>query len=118
MQNKDHLIIEGLRKIIALKASLYRGLSDELKVAFPNIIPVVRPLIIELAETSKSINSYWVGGFASGEGSFGIYIYKSKTKLGEAVKIIFLISQHARDELLMRSLIEYFGCGNVIRKSR
>jgi len=42
MQNKEHLRIEGLRHILALKASLNLGLSVELKEAFPGIIPIGR----------------------------------------------------------------------------
>ncbi len=41
----EHLTIEGLIKILALKASLNLGLSENLKVAFPNVIPVKRPLV-------------------------------------------------------------------------
>jgi len=36
---KEHLKLEGLLKIVSLKASLNLGLSDKLKAAFPNIIP-------------------------------------------------------------------------------
>ena len=43
IQNKEHLTKEGLRKIVAIKANMNLGLSDELKTAFPNIIPVPRP---------------------------------------------------------------------------
>lgn len=45
MTNKEHLTLEGLRKIISIKASLNLGLSNELKTNFPTISPVVRPLI-------------------------------------------------------------------------
>jgi hypothetical protein len=43
--NKEHLTIEGLRKIIALKASFNLGLSEKLKLEFSNVIPVARPLV-------------------------------------------------------------------------
>ena len=39
MSRKEHLTIEGLHKIVAIKASLNLGLSEELKVAFTNVIP-------------------------------------------------------------------------------
>jgi hypothetical protein len=45
IQNKEHLTMEGLSKIVAIKASMNNGLPDELKAAFPNIIPAPRPLI-------------------------------------------------------------------------
>ena len=36
-------------------------------------------------------------------------------KIGYSVELTFSITQHYRDEQLMRSLIEYFGCGNVFK---
>ena len=41
--NKEHLTPEGLRKIIAIKASINNGLSEALKEAFPDIMPAMRP---------------------------------------------------------------------------
>jgi hypothetical protein len=43
--NKDHLTIEGLNKILNIKAVINKGLSKELIELFPNIIPVNRPII-------------------------------------------------------------------------
>jgi hypothetical protein len=43
IQNKEHLTMEGLCKIVAIKASMNNGLSDELKAAFQGITPVQRP---------------------------------------------------------------------------
>jgi hypothetical protein len=45
MNQKEHLTIEGLRKIVSLRASINRGLSEELRESFPGIIPVERPLV-------------------------------------------------------------------------
>jgi hypothetical protein len=44
---KEHLTIEGLRKLVAIKASMNNGLSDQLKAAFPDITPVARPLVVD-----------------------------------------------------------------------
>jgi hypothetical protein len=44
-REKEHLTETGLAKIVALKASMNRGLSLELKATFPKIIPVPRPLV-------------------------------------------------------------------------
>jgi hypothetical protein len=44
-------------------------------------------------------------------------MYKAKTNLGIAVKLVFQLTQHVRDEQLMRSFIDYFNCG-TISKSR
>jgi hypothetical protein len=39
---KEHLTKEGVREIVGLKANLNKGLSDELKAAFPDITPYSR----------------------------------------------------------------------------
>jgi hypothetical protein len=46
MEKKEHLTIEGVQKIINLKASVNKGLTDELKIAFPKTIPIQRPLVV------------------------------------------------------------------------
>lgn len=43
MANREHLTVEGLLKIVSIKASMNRGLSDKLKKAFPGINPEERP---------------------------------------------------------------------------
>jgi hypothetical protein len=43
MEQKEHLTGAGLGKIVAIKASM--NLGEELKVAFPEIIPVTRPVV-------------------------------------------------------------------------
>jgi len=53
MSNKDHLSIEGLYKVINLKASMNKGLSDFLKSEFKDFIPVERQII----NTEKNIAS-------------------------------------------------------------
>ena len=45
MRRKEHLTLEGLRQILAIKAAMNLGLSEKLKVAFPDVVPVVRPLV-------------------------------------------------------------------------
>ena len=45
MQRKSHLTIEGLRKIVAIKAAMNRGLSDVIQKAFPDVVRVTRPKV-------------------------------------------------------------------------
>jgi hypothetical protein len=49
VRNKEHLTEEGLKKIVAIKASINTGLSDQLKKAFPDIIPVKKPKVVDQA---------------------------------------------------------------------
>ncbi len=46
INNKEHLTLKGLQQIISLKASVNRGLTSEIIEAFPNVIPVDRPDIL------------------------------------------------------------------------
>lgn len=106
---KDHLTLDGLLKIVALKHSINWGLSEELKKAFPNIQEVERPLI----KDQKVTNYSWLAGFITGEGCFQIKSFKSNTKLGKTIRLMFTITQHSRDKDLMASLIDFLGCGNI-----
>ena len=94
--------MEGLTKLLAIRASLNLGLSTELKSEFAHIIPIARPLVPQ----TKTFDPYWLVGFTSAEGCFLIDVYKAQTKLGEAVKLVFQITQHYRDEELMDKLVE------------
>jgi hypothetical protein len=46
ISTKDHLSIEGLQKIINIKATMNKGLSDDLNSIFNNLNLVKRPLIL------------------------------------------------------------------------
>jgi hypothetical protein len=54
MLNRSHITEEGLKKIISLKASMNKGLSCSLKSAFPNVVPVPIPLVLNIS--SKAAN--------------------------------------------------------------
>jgi LAGLIDADG endonuclease len=71
--NKEHLIKDGLEKFVGIKASINKGLSDYLKLAFPNVIASEKSMEIDY----KIPNPQWLAGFATGEGCFFIKIYKS-----------------------------------------
>lgn len=113
IKNKSHLTEEGFKSIIGIKAFLNRGLNEELKATFPKNIPVERPVVVNQVITDPQ----WLAGFISAEGNFFLNVYKAKTKTGSGVKLVFRITQHIRDELLIRSFIQYFGCGKVYKKT-
>jgi hypothetical protein len=109
MQNKEHLKIEGLEKIIAIKACLNLGLSNELKLAYQNVLTTLeKPLI----EYPRKLDPYWIAGFASGDGCFFVRIGENKEyKTGLKVELKFIITQHVRDSELLQILIKNLGCG-------
>ena len=54
IEKNEHLTMDGFTKIIAIKVSINKSsLSDELKEAFPNIIPVNKRLITNKKNTSS-----------------------------------------------------------------
>ena len=112
MRNKEHLTKQGLDKLVAIRASMNLGLSELLKASFPLCEPVQEFSDRNLAPLNSKFNPQWVVGFTSAEGYFGVKLLSSSTiKTGKQVKLIFQITQHTRDELLLKSLIDYFGCG-------
>jgi len=110
MQRGEHLTAEGLQKIINIRASLNRGLTPLLLEAFPNTVALARPLL----PSSVKLDPQWVAGFTSGDGCFKISIRESKLhKTGSRVVLLFVVTQHVRDELLLKSLVDFFGCGQT-----
>jgi hypothetical protein len=43
MNKKEHLSMEGLRKIVSIRGAMYRGLTEVLINSFPGITPEARP---------------------------------------------------------------------------
>ena len=100
-----------MARIVAIRASLNRGLTDDLKAAFPNIVPVERPPV-----KNQRIDPNWLAGFTSGEGCFQVIVKPFKTMtLGFQVFLVFQLTQHYRDEQLLRSLAKLLKCGKVYK---
>ena len=114
VQNKEHFSKEGLKKIVAIKGSINLKLSNNLRNDFPDIVPVTIPKI----EDRKILNYNWIAGFTDAEGCFFIAHKKSQSsKLGETVWLRFILTQHSRDENLLRNFIEIFECGRFVTKN-
>ena len=110
MDRKEHLLSNGLQEIVNLKASLNFGLSEGLQELFPNTIPVPRSLV----DNMKLPHPQWLAGFASGEGCFAVSIRKSSAyKAGVQVLLRFSLTQHSKDEQLLKNFVDYLGCGKV-----
>jgi hypothetical protein len=85
-----------------------------LQIAFPDVIPKIRPLVV-----NKTIaDPQWLAGFASAEGCFFVGIHKSSTiKIKVNVQLEFNLTQHSRDDLLIKSFIEYLNCGKAYKNN-
>lgn len=115
MNCKEHLTIEGLRKIVAIKAVMNNGLNDVLKEAFPTVVPVERPEVI----LPESIIPEWLAGFVSGEGCFLIITFKSSTtNTGYGVALRFIITQDERDIELLKLVMKYMNFGVLAPTTR
>lgn len=64
---KGHLTEVGFNKILSFKSALNLGWTPALAMNFPHIVPTPRP---ELRVNTDPLNSHWLAGFVTGEGSF------------------------------------------------
>ena len=106
-KNKEHLSVSGFKKILMIRTSMNLGLPEELKIAFPTIVPVLRPVVLD--KDIKDPN--WVAGFVSGEGSFIIGIFNRGPNTKPGIQLLFKITQHSRDANLLKILVNYLNCG-------
>lgn len=116
ISKKEHLI--DLQKLVNIRASLNKGLSEQLAIAFPNTIPIVKPKVNNIILTKQDNNisdiNYWIAGFVTGEGCFFVKTSKSKThKLGISVTLNFIVVQNTRDTELINSLKSILNCGSI-----
>lgn len=108
INKKEHLNINGMRKIVSIRASMNRKSLNELSKYFPDIIPF---------EVSSKINNNiedpnWITGFVDAEGCF--YIKPKKSKLNNIrYYLSFRLTQHSRDKLLMNNISSFLKCGLI-----
>ena len=112
VNNKAHLTVEGVNKIVNIKASMNLGLSDILKSEFAGYTPVERPVI---NYDNVILDPDWISGFVSAEGNFDVRIPSTNSKSGYRVQLRFRISQHNIDFILMQKIVEYFGSGKIYK---
>jgi hypothetical protein len=105
---KEHLTIDGLLKLVDIKASLNLGLPQALQEALPTVTPVIRPSYAFSGITDPQ----WLAGFASGDGSFGVKIASSDTtKMGKRVQLRFSIGLNIRELELIKGIAAYLNLG-------
>jgi hypothetical protein len=107
---KEHLVLPGLLKIIALKAHSPLGLSRMLLSAFKNYTTINCP---EYNPILANMNIHWIAGFMNADGSFGLNIQKPKT-----CRFRILITQHSKSLIVMLAIKEFFGVGTVANAAK
>ena len=112
-----HSTEEGFIKILSLRYFLNKGISEELKELYPNLVPVERPIVPE-----REISPEWLVGFVDGEGSFSVITSEVKTSssttpISRKVWLYFQITQHGRDVLLLEKIVSFLGCGTLKKRN-
>ena len=103
MKNKEHTTDEGLNKIISLKSILNRGLTEKLKLDFPNITNLDRP---SFKVSDLPLDPYWVSGFSCNAGDSSFYVVIIEPKIA---RTIYQVNLHERENPLLYKLQEFFG---------
>lgn len=111
MQRGEDLTTEGLQKTVNIRASINKGLSPLLKEAFPSSLAISRPVLLQ---DSNKLHPQWIAGFTSGDGCFKVSVRESKLlKAGSRLVLLFILTQHIRDEFWLKSMVIFFGCGQT-----
>jgi len=108
IKKKEHLTSDGFKRILDLRASLNKGLSPELKEAFPLVLPVTRKEYV----FNDIPNPLWISGFATGDSSFRVSIENSTSKIGKRVRLCFDTCLHIRETTLLEGIAKYFSVYN------
>lgn len=110
LNDKKHLITEGIMQIITLKSIMNLGLStikDKFKLEFPNLEGLKRQ---EYEPLKNKLNPNWITGFIEGDGSFYIVINKKVKHVAPFLSI----GLDAREKLLVKKIQSYFeGKGKI-----
>jgi hypothetical protein len=115
MSTKGHLTLEGLLKIVALKAHFKWGLSELLVTNFPNLIPAIKP---SFEPNLSLMNINWLCGFINGDGSFGLRIrHNIKYALGASCDVIISISQDEVSLVTLENIVTFLGIGKIRKDS-
>lgn len=114
ISRQEHFTLKGIQLIVNLKAAINNGISDKLKLAFPNTKIVTRPIF----PLSSIPDGNWLCGFVEGEGNFMVMVKKNLShKSGVQVILRFKVSQHSRDADMIKSLVGFFGCGGYYSRA-
>jgi hypothetical protein len=110
IKNKEHFSIEGLLKLVGIKATLNWGLSDKFKESFPLAKPVARPSVIYNPLNVNIKNLNWIRGFIEAEGSFQVLTQKDRN-----ISLRFSLTQHIKDEELLKDIVTYLNYGRYYK---
>src|SRR5271165_2252379 len=103
MVAKQHLTLEGLLRIIAIKSHFPLGLSSMLASTFPSLPSFVKPSFIPFPDP---LDSSWIAGFVNGDGSFTLGFRKrSNLRFSATCILVFSVGQQERDQFLLERIV-------------
>lgn len=117
-ENKQHLSKLGFEEVLSIKSLFPKGLPAKLLEVYPkeNIIPKIKPVF---QPSIIKLDPHWIVGFVQADGTFGLnYIKQSRMKLGYTCQPQFRITQHERDLIVLKRIIESMGCGTIVKPSK
>ena len=103
---KQPLTLKGLKKVLSIKAVLNNGLSDKLKAIFPDIIPNLRPKILNQIIPDP----HWISGFVDAECCFFVTLINDAPQ-SKGGGLIFKVTQDVWYAEFLKSFVGYFKCG-------
>jgi hypothetical protein len=82
-----------------------------------NLVQVYTPPINSVLKSeinNNKLKPWFVTGFTDAEGCFGLYIYKNANyKTGWYTSLVFQISLHEKDKIILEQIQNYFGVGGI-----
>jgi len=116
MEADAHLTLEGLKKIVSIKAASKNGLNSIL-LGFPSdTVAIERP---DYNPVLSNMNYNWLAKFLNSDGSFGLNLLKNKNfKLGFTVIASIRIYQDKISLVVLESIISMLGNGRLVKPSK
>ena len=115
IENKIHLTRKGFLKILSIKNVFPKGLSNKILELYPKIDFYDKPLF---KFSTKRLNPHWIAGFVQADGTFGLnYTKQKRMTLGYTCQPQFRITQHERDIIVLKRIIEKLKCGILVKPS-
>ena len=115
MGEKKHLTEEGLQRIVSIRAIMNK--KTPIASYTRPLIKIDVPIVPDL--TKEDITPEWLVGFTDAEGCFYLNVRLNRSKKGYWVTPLFSLTQHSRDLLLFKLIIEFLGFGILVdEKSR
>ncbi len=82
-----------------------------------NLVQIYTPSINSVLKNdvnNNKLNPWFVTGFTDAEGCIGLYIYKNANyKTGWFISLVFQISLHEKDKIILEQIQNYFGVGGL-----